>query len=809
MRFAGCLFVVLLLCAQPVLSHAETVPSEEADDSLQTAHTMPSVIVRAQHYMPQETRINRSELDLIPNQTGSVTEALKGQSQVQYDYDQQSSLTVGEIAPPRISIAGAKPYENNFTIDGLSISNTLNPSGLDNSKSATDLTVGGGDMAIFYDTELIETVQVYSSSVPAQYGGFVGGVVDARLREPRPDRWRFKLKGRYTNDSWFDLRDVDTESSSPDNQPEFTTYKTGLSVDGPVNDYASLLLSISRHHSTIPLTRTDSDGTNYTDKQKRTSENYFARLTLDPHHDLKVHFDLTYAPYSALRWDPTFRNSEWTIENRSWRFATQFDYLFVGGVLTAKAAFTQYGFSRDSAMDYRYSGPDDQYGGLGDARNKNREVNSELSFVSSDFTNDHSFWNYAVGFEYGYKHADLWNQAITLQSVTSSRRTLQSYEEVSQSRHNTTLAGYAQVELNWDRLLIRPGLRIDHDRFSGNTDISPRFKSEYDLFGNNLLRVGVGINRYYGKHLSAYAFRRHRPIHTQIFDIQPDGSEVPRDPTLSVQRNYSSDGLSTPYSDELSGEISGSLPIFDYGISVVRRKHRRQLVSKSQDGTSYFLTNDGRGEYDAVSGYISRFFRTEYLGNHHISVSATKSKSHSSNGYFDSNFREDLLLQGYELDFDRVYYDGRFMQRSELPAENFNTPRIIALSLNSSFFDNRLRLLSVVRWRESSKWMVTDRRVNEDTPYGTISGSSTAASPFWINPEGGYSQAYKSEKIAGGAVTDLTIEFDLYHRVDRTFTLVTEIVNIFNDRVETGQAVDGMRILNHGRGFYAGFQMTF
>ncbi len=87
-------------------------------------------------------------------------------------------------------------------------------------------------------------------------------------------------------------------------------------------------------------------------------------------------------------------------------------------------------------------------------------------------------------------------------------------------------------------------------------DIAPRFKFEYDIFGNNALRVGAGANRYYGRHLSAYAFHRYRPIITQRYDIS-DGSEVPHGPTVGVSKSYNSSGLSTPYSDEISGELSG------------------------------------------------------------------------------------------------------------------------------------------------------------------------------------------------------------------------------------------------------------
>ena len=795
--------------------------AESPLDVVTPLHTLGPVVVHATSIESGETTIGGAELDMLPSATGSITEALKGMSQIQYDYERQSSLTVGEIAPPRISISGAKPYENNFMIDGMSVTNTLNPSGLNNAKSAPELTVGGGDVAIFYDTSLIDSIQVYSNNIPAAYGGFVGGVVDAKLREPRSDRWRFSVNGRYTEDSWFDLRDADKESRTPTNQPRFKIYRASLSAEGPVSDYASMLLSYARQQSSIPLTRVTADGTTYKDSQQRTNENYFARLNLQPHNELKVNIDLTYAPYEALRWDPTYRDSEWTIENQSWRFATQADYFLSSGVLTTKAAVAQHGFSRDSKTSFRYFGPDDQYGGLGDAENRNREAQVAVSFLSTNYDMEAGDYNYAAGLEYGYKHIDMWSEGVEIHNfldateVRAARRTIQTYEEITQSGHNSNIGGYGQFEVTWQRFLVRPGIRIDYDRFSGNTDIATRFKSEYDVFGNSTVRLGVGVNRYYGRHLSAYAFRRHRPINTQIYDIQSDGSEVPRDPTLSARRSFSSDGLSTPYSDELSAEISGSVLGLEYGVAAIRRKHKKQLISKTNDGLLYVLTNDGESEYQGISGSLARFFTTSRFGKHRLSLSATKSKTISVTGYYDSDDRVSNtltnreLLVSYDLAYETVFYEGKIIPRSDLPAEYHNAPLIVALTVNSSFYNDRLRLMSVVRWRDSIKGLVFDRRISDDTPYGTTSGSNTSTSRFWINPEGGYSQAYTSGKISGGAITDMSLELDLYHAVERTFTLVGDVLNAFNGRVETGQVLDDTNLVNHGRGFYLGFKMVF
>ncbi|HMB15770.1 MAG TPA: Plug domain-containing protein, partial [Pelovirga sp.] len=181
------LFYSLPLWAEDLLPAPEDVPLETTT----SLHTLKPVIVHATSIESGKTTIGGTELEMLPSATGSITEALKGMSQIQFDYERQSSLTVGEIAPPRISISGAKPYENNFMIDGMSVTNTINPSGFDNRAGWNSLDVGGGDASIFYDTDLIKSISVHSSNVPARYGGFVGGVVDAQLRDPATDRWQF------------------------------------------------------------------------------------------------------------------------------------------------------------------------------------------------------------------------------------------------------------------------------------------------------------------------------------------------------------------------------------------------------------------------------------------------------------------------------------------------------------------------------------------------------------------------------------------------------------------------------------------
>lgn len=182
-----------------------------------------------------------------------------------------------------MAISGAKPYENNFLIDGMSVSNTLNPSGLDqngDTVSWNNLVVNGADQTIFYDSSLVDSVTVYSSNVPVKYGNFLGGLVSAELVDPRTDRWHGVFEARHTRSEWFDLRSVDEKSETSDNQARFRANSLFASVDGPVGENVALLFAVTRNWSVIPLKFTESDGTLSDRDQRRSNENFLPRPSL-------------------------------------------------------------------------------------------------------------------------------------------------------------------------------------------------------------------------------------------------------------------------------------------------------------------------------------------------------------------------------------------------------------------------------------------------------------------------------------------------------------------------------------------------
>jgi hypothetical protein len=806
---------------------SESVAEEQTSSAVpeKIIYQFDTVRVSAEKNQVGKATITGTELHSLPSHTGTITDALKVLPNVQFSNQESSSLTLGDVAPPRVSISGAKPYENNFLIDGMSISNTLNPSGLDvdgDSPSGSSLEVNGADQTIFYDVSLVDSVTVYTSNVPAKYGNFLGGVVDAELVVPRLDRWHAVLSGRHTRSEWYDLRGVDYESDDASNQPRFRTDKLLAVVDGPLSEKAGLLLSASRTRSVIPLKFEELDGSLSDKDQYRSNENFFAKVMALPRHDLKITLDGTFAPYSEERWRKAWDDSEWRLENKAWRFGGSAESDTSWGLLVGKVVYSQNGYSRDAEQNVVQQVQGDgvpeselvKRGSLGDSQVENRAIDLGVDVDMDKFETGALVWRFSTGLSMNHVETDMWFEEARLENKTvfSSGKWTQISAEYPRSEQFgmlTSLGWYAQSEIEWGRFSLTPGLRIDYDDFSYNTNFAPRLKAEFDTLGDGFLRIVVGANRYYGGQLRAYAFKKWRPS-TSTLQMSSGFEKT----TTSDDKLYTAKGLDTPYSDEFMGGVVGDVSGFSYGLELVHRDHRDQLISKSFEDGLYEMTNDGQSTYDGIVLSLSRSFETKRFGKHSFTLGATQSWTETFNGAYSSEI--DLLKDsyGYLLDYDKVFYNGKIIDRSDLPAEDYNAPLVLTLSWLGSFFDDRLQINCVSRWRDSTTGLKNDARTEDETPYGTVGPSATSKTAKWLDEDQVYyHDAYREGVISGGLVTDVSFELDAVKEETFTLSLLLDVFNVFASDGHTGVSeVGGGGILprsQYGRGYYAGVRCEF
>lgn len=521
-----------------------------------TVYRFDPVRVVAEKFEAGKTVLGGQELQTMPSRTGSITEVLKIVPNVQFSNEESSSLTMGEISPPRVSISGGKPYENNFLVDGLSVSNTLDPSGLNEIGDPTSgayLNVNAGDQTIFYDTRLIDSITVYSNNVPAKYGNFLGGVVDAQIVDPRTDRWHFVLTGRHARSEWFNLRGEDEESYSSDNQPKFRLNSFSTVIDGPVTEKIALLLAVSRRWSEIPLMYKEEDRSFSEKNQYRSNENFFAKTVMSPCEDLKISFDTTYAPYSDERWmtpsslnSPPWLDGGWRIENKSFRLGNSVEWDSKLGTFSGRVAYSENGFSRYSDTNYYFADlvNNTREGAFGDATVDSRGFDAKFEFAFKEFDAVGVQWSITAGVDYAHVEENMWNEASRTESVSKTSNFVIDYLEEEQAGILNTYGHFFQTEARLGRFVLTSGLRLDYDDFSCNTNIAPRIKAEYDTFGDGQLRWVAGANRYYGSQLRAYAFDRFRPYYRAITSLKTGITVY----AVGEDREYIGSGLNTPYS---------------------------------------------------------------------------------------------------------------------------------------------------------------------------------------------------------------------------------------------------------------------
>ncbi|WP_273825890.1 TonB-dependent receptor plug domain-containing protein [Pseudomonas asplenii] len=304
-----------------------------------------------------ETVIDRRAIEAFPGANGDITTLLQMHPSVKFRADEKSSNTAGEIDPADISINGAKYYQNNFMIDGISINNDLDPGShtWNDYNSIEGLPSRAHGIAL--DADQLESVKVYDSNVPAEFGGFNGGVVDAITRRPTEDL-HGKVSMSMTRSSWTqfhiadDQRNAFEQSSDAQNQPEFRKFTYKATLEGHLTENFGLMANFSRKTSIIPLNAYDNGYQSGTDDgkhdQRRQIDNYVLKGFWNPSDRLETRFNLTHAPQEGEYFRANTRNSATVIHQGGYQASLQAIWLGDQATYTHKLAYTNLESSRTS-----------------------------------------------------------------------------------------------------------------------------------------------------------------------------------------------------------------------------------------------------------------------------------------------------------------------------------------------------------------------------------------------------------------------------------------------------------------------------
>jgi len=777
-----------------------------------------TVVGIAENLISGSSELPSDILRALPKKNSSITETITILPRVQIGEGQRTSENSGEILPPLISISGGRAYENNYTIDGINQSSVLDP--LTGNNIAENIReVPSHPQRGFIHQDLIDSLTVYDSNIPARFGGFTGGVVDAETRSPY-NEFAGQVSFRTTRDSWTefhidpDMKDEFYHSTDQQLQPHFKKYDIGLELDVPINDEMAFLVAYKRIQSDLEILNIDD-----WDENRKTIENYFLKYVWLPKTPYTVELTASHTPSNEEFFIDGARDSDIEIERGGYSLSGKLTGELPFGFLEASSSYMTNDSSRN-ANPHHYFWPSDtpsknwgeQYGlpwsaegGYGDIDNEEESLQAYLDLVSKPATIYRTFNTFNLGLEAShdkgsfdrkrttYEHA--LNRAVEDPAVDCNDddpscisnevyfRERRVYFAESQEVTVNSFSAYFDDLIETGPFSFRPGVRLSYDDFMENTDISYRFAGTCDLFRNESTIIKGGYNRYYGKALLTYKLREGRtPYLKETRSMNPDGSLTTWAPgSNEAFLRYQYSGLDTPYSDEwnigvVQRFLGGSLEI-NYLERDNRNQFAKELFTVDVDGTTirgWELNNNGSSEYKSTKLSWERQWQ-----NHFLNINYTYSDQESSNDSYDDTFDEDDLE-------DSVWYQGKLISLDDLPRPDYNREHLLNIIYVGRLPGN-ITFTNVARYHSGYETL-------EDTR-----DNITLAS-------GERYDIYDKFEQPHYWIFDWRIDWEKIILRSQRIVLSLEINNVFDEKIEAG-GNDGVYEL--GRQFWLGMTYKF
>lgn len=802
---AAYIILQTVLLALPFAVFAEDVPVAPPPAEMETVTVtgLPEDLLSGSHTLSGAT------LQQLPLKNGSIAEAVTLLPNVQAGEAQRTSEQGGEILPPLISISGARPYENYYSIDGIGLNSLLDP--LSDNIFKAD-AVPGHPQRIFIHRDLIESIEVYDSNVPARYGQFLGGVIDAKTRNPATT-FGGVLRYRTTRDAWTEQhidasREEDFENSRySDQQPKYEKHDGGVEFDLPISPSMGLLAAYNRTESSLELSHIGEDKT-----QQKSLENFFLKLLWTPDANSSLTVTGTYTPSGEDFFYENTKDSDLTIKRGGYSLNTAYATRLADGDLTFSAAWLESENSRTAPNNYytwaRTPSKDwgsivgttySFEGGFGDLDTSESSLQLKADYLFDPVRL--GSLTHAVGLGVAYTRDEgeydrrepyytyilrRTNPAVCIDGdptcVVNEQyfygRNLYSAQDSSAVVHRQ--AYYVDDQISVGRVTLRPGLRVSHDDFLNNTDVAHRLAGNWDIFGNGTTNLIAGLNRYYGEALLTYKLREAIP--------SPFRQEraTPLDPWLTTRlvnttlNKYSS--LETPYSDEFTVGIDQKLLGGALSLNYLDRRHRDQFARETitENGQNYYvLNNNGSSDYESWSVGWERQWQKHYLN-----VNYTYADSESTNELYDTSLSDETLA-------DEVWYEGRFMTRDELPRTDYYRPHVVNI-IYVGKFPLGFTFTNVAKY-QSGYEALTALSLSERIARGIPDPKNVVA--------------YDMERRSGAWIFDWRLDWEQRLYRDQSLLVSLEVNNVFDRKVETGGTTEDIYEL--GREFWLGMAYRF
>lgn len=774
--------------------------------------------------------LNSEDINKRPTGDGNITDLLKTNPGVQFSNSANNGMTQGEIKPGDISIHGSTSYQNSFTLDGMSINNDIDPA--DNKLGVTNSNLSSDEQGFYLDSRLIDSVTVYDANIPAEFGGFTGGVVETKSRS-----WQGGTSAnvyyRQTDSDWNkthvdDKLEFDTKNNDMSNparfQPDYIKRSYGVSFETGITDDLGLVASISRRTSSIPMARvggksvvlegTKLTGFEYQDSvedQTRVSDNFFTKLTWYATPRTTANLSVAISQYESELFMNGVANSDYIDEHDGISTNLQIEHMFDSGTLDINLGHQDMRDKRTSEQNYfvqledftdwqnpvtyASGGPgnlltvqaNSTFKGkfafnpiaLGEVTNQ-INIGGEVTHTKASFIRDETY------FRNGYR--GMWN----MMNYINYADQVDAFFAGTYTTKYTNTSLFAEDIIKYQNLTLRPGIRIDRDDFVRNTNIAPRMTASLDINNNGATVVTAGMNRYYGRSMLTYALYEGQNAGLKHCYMMCNPNSEEQDAWIATQDYEGMDQLDTPYNDEFTIGLQQMWRNSIWSLNYVYREGHDEVRSRPKypgttDGDlARIKTFDNGGEtvHNSVSLTVRNRLPVEIIQTQNtLSASLvwqdTQSNTPSDMGYaaYDPNIN---------LDYDKVMYDGNIISAADLPSTDFNAPWRANFELITQLPQYGMTVYNLWQWQEGR-----DQATRHDNDYA-------------IDPSTG-KQVREYQKVEFSDTFRWDLKAEWKPSFAKGAAVSAEITNLLNNKNATDSFVSGgevYRTYEAGRQFW-------
>lgn len=694
--------------------------------------TMAPLLVQGQQNRAEAgvQTIGLDEIEAMPTEGGNLTDLLRTNAAVNFSRSSSSSTSSGSMRPDEVSIHGQAYYQNAFMIDGVDTSNDFDPG----SSSAGDTysrpfiysnlsTLSGSSPQSYYmDVDALEQVKVYSSNIPVEYGGFMGGVVDARLKRYEGED-SVSIKYGLSKDAWekfhFDEKKAEefygADSIDGAYTPKYKKQNYSITALKSLSDKVGSTLTISRKTSEFRQqyeNRADEVKSIY---YNDTIDNMMARIDAKVNDRVDLGFSLRYSNRFHDGLTSTDYSDTFVKSHTAYGVGNNFDYRFDNSTLSIDTAFDRSFDEVDSQSNIHTFHPTANFynglpysGGFGDILQQQDTFSLNTKWVHDAIALGQAQHNFTLGADLSFKEAFYEAKGTEFYSYTCSLRPakgsgestgcldansdgvhdendeyLKTYgvlEANKLTKHYQSYGIYLEDRIDIHDWTLTAGIRADHETLLDNLNLSPRANLQWDVFGDSSTRLTAGANRYYGRSFLKYAINDEmRSWYTQTI-YNSDGSIKNNYPKTNDKKysNFSDYDLKTPYSDEIMFRVDQRMGPFDSSLTLVNRDSRDGVQRiRNSDDKLYYYTNEGRSSNNSIELAFQQRTPFEILNtftkvNFSIAWQESESNTQGDDAY-DETVEED----------EEVYYNGKVIAYEDLPSWDYNVPFTVKLSSNT------------------------------------------------------------------------------------------------------------------------------